>query len=149
MQQRSVDIELVVNATPERVFDAWTNPVELSTWWGDESSYRMTRCEVDLKRGGKWAAHGVFNANNKPFTISGEYLSVDRPFTLAFTWNQSWTPETTTMVEFIFMIDLNGTLVKVRHVGDPSSEAAEGHRVGWVQVFGWLKEHLEPAPVPE
>ena len=149
IQQRSVDIEIVINAPPARVFDAWTNPVELATWWGDESSYHMTRCEIDLRQGGKWAAHGVFHQNQKPFTISGEFLTVDKPFDLAFTWNESWSPGTTSMVEFIFMIDLNGTLCKIRHVGDATGEAAEGHRSGWLQVFNWLKAHLEPAPVPE
>jgi uncharacterized protein YndB with AHSA1/START domain len=143
--QRTVDFELVIKAMPDRVFDAWTTASELETWWGDEEYYHMNRCDIDLRRGGAWSAQGVFHTNNKPFTISGEYLSIDRPFTLAFTWKQSWTPEIVTMVEFVFMRDLNGTLCRVRHVGDPNAEAAEGHRQGWEMVFGWLKKHLEPS----
>ena len=146
--QRSVEIERVINAPPERVFDAWTNPIELATWWGDEEAYHMTRCEMDLQPKGKWAAHGIFHANKSPFTISGEILTADRPFALAFTWNQSWTPGATTMVELTFMTDLNGTLLKVRHVGDQTSEAAENHRQGWELVLAWLKAHLEPVPAP-
>ena len=147
MAQRSVDVEMVVNATTDRVFDAFTNPIELCTWWGDEEQYHMTRCDLDLRKSGKWEMHGVFHQNDKPFTISGEYINVDRPFNLAFTWIQSWTPGVKTMVDITFMTDLNGTLVKVRHLSDPTEEAADGHRKGWEMVLGWLKAHLEPAPV--
>lgn len=142
--QRSVNVELIIHAPPERVFEAWTNPVELARWWGDDEFYRVIRCEMDLRPGGKWAAHGVFKANDKPFTISGEIMSVDAPFGLAFTWHQSWTPGVLTMIEFFFMRDLEGTLVKVRHVGDLTDDAADGHRKGWEQVFGWMKAYIEP-----
>jgi uncharacterized protein YndB with AHSA1/START domain len=144
--QRTVEVDMVINASPEKVFEAWTNPVELATWWGAEESYHMTKCDLDPTPGGQWAAHGVFHSNNAPFTISGEYLTIDRPFNLAFTWNQSWTPGVMTMVDFTFMTDLNGTLIKVRHLSDPNEEAADGHRKGWQEVLSWLKAHLEPKP---
>src|SRR5690242_17254642 len=110
--QRTIEIEMIINAMPDRVFDAWTQPEELASWWGDQAYYHMNRCECDVRRGGAWAAHGVFHESGRQFTISGEYLSIDRPFTLAFTWRQSWTPDVMTMVEFVFMRDLNGTLCK-------------------------------------
>lgn len=145
--QRGVEIETVINATRERVYEAWTNPIELGTWWGDESAYHMSRCEADLTPKGNWAAHGIFHQNNTPFIISGEYLTIDRPFNLAFTWNEDWKPGITTMVDLTFMTDLNGTLLKVRHMSDPNPESIEEHQRAWESILAWLKKHLEPAPM--
>lgn len=145
--QRTIQTELVINETPERVFQAWTDPVEFTQWWGSQETYHMVRGEMDLQRGGKWTAHGLMHPENKPFTISGSILSVDPPFNLAFTWIESWDPHTITMVELIFMKDLNGTLIRCRHVGDPTAEAAENHRQAWQSMFSWLKTHIEPTPV--
>jgi len=148
--QRSVLVETVINAAPERVFDAWANPGELTTWWGDDEHYRITRCDSDLRPGGKWSAQGVFHEDKSPLNVSGEYLTIDRPFDLAFTWRENGNPQMT-MVELIFMRDLNGTLMKVRHVGDPDEKSAEKHRDFWVQALSWLKaryEKIDPDPEP-
>lgn len=150
--QRSVLVETIINAAPDRVFDAWANPGEITTWWGNDENYRITRFDNDLKRGGKWSAQGIFHSDKSIFDLDGEYLTVDRPFTLAFTWRESWAPQPMTMVELILMRDLEGTLIKVRHVGDPDEKSAERHKDFWVQALGWLRaryEQIDPDPEPE
>ena len=149
--QRSVLAETIIKAAPDVVFDAWADPGELTRWWGDDEHYRVTRFESDLKPKGKWSAEGIFHSDGSPLNVEGEYLTVDRPFTLAFTWRESWAPYPMTMVELVFMRDLEGTLMKIRHVGDPDEKSAERHKDFWVQALSWLKaryEQIDPDPEP-
>jgi uncharacterized protein YndB with AHSA1/START domain len=147
---RSVIVETEISAPPEKVYEAWINPQEVIQWWGDDTYYRIAGGDVDARVGGKWNVHGIFHKDQVPFTICGEYLRLEPAKTLLFTWNQSWLEGASTGVEMLIMgLYPSGTLIKVRHMGDPTDELAEGHRAGWLMVLRWMKEYLEaPAPVP-
>src|ERR1700722_16601772 len=43
--------ERTLDATPERVWKAWTDPEELTQWWGPDN-VTIPECEVDLRIGG-------------------------------------------------------------------------------------------------
>ena len=68
-----------LRAAREDVFDAWTRPAELATWW-DPSGAPLVKCEIDARPG------GVFRFENQghspPFT--GVYQVVERPAKLVF-----------------------------------------------------------------
>ncbi len=46
-------LEKVVDAPPESVWKAWTDPEMLKKWWGP-NNVSIPECEVDLKVGGKF-----------------------------------------------------------------------------------------------
>jgi uncharacterized protein YndB with AHSA1/START domain len=41
-------------ATPEEVFDAWTDPEVLRRWWAAQPTWTSPGCEVDLRVGGRY-----------------------------------------------------------------------------------------------
>ena len=134
----SIDIE----ASPERVYAAWTDPEQLVAWWGDDQTYRTTAWENDLQVGGKWASHGR-SADGNAFSVEGEYLRVDPPKTLSLSWKPSWAPEERTVVELEFEPTAGGTRLTVRHSGFASDQARESHSNGWPRVLSWMRTYVE------
>jgi len=80
-------------ATPERVFDAWTQPEALTEWWSAGPSHRPGLAEVDLRVGGRYRL-SMIDGDGVETIVGGEYVEVLRPARLAFTW--SWDGGTTT-----------------------------------------------------
>jgi uncharacterized protein YndB with AHSA1/START domain len=72
-------------ASPEEVFDAWTNPEVLRRWWMRDSSWSSPGCEVDLRVGGRYVLR-MRDADGELHVVGGEYREVDRPRRLVYTW---------------------------------------------------------------
>ncbi len=154
--QDAVLAEIFIAAPPERVFQAITDPAQLSRWWGQAGLYRVTDSSSDLRPGGKWASVGV-GADGKSFRVEGEYLEVDPPRRLVQTWTSDYMGDLRTTVFWDLVPQPvhglhpagpkkagTGTLVKVRHEGFGSArDQALSHGEGWKRVFGWLQAYVE------
>jgi uncharacterized protein YndB with AHSA1/START domain len=154
--QDAIRAEIFVEASPERVFEAITDPSQVPLWWGQTGMYRTTEWHSDLRPGGKWASVGVA-VDGSAFRVEGEYLEVDRPRLLVHTWNASWAKELRTTVRWelepqsVHRLRRNaptkvgtGTLVKLRHYGFAGdAKSAAGHADGWKRVFTWMKAYVE------
>lgn len=138
----TIVVEIDIEAPPERVFEAWTNPQQRLAWWGDDAVYRGTSMESDLRVGGKWRTEGK-NVSGKPFAVWGEYTRVERPNALAFTWIHDWGEGPATNVLIELTPTSTGTHLKVTHSGFASEATREDHRNGWTRVLGWLDRYLK------
>jgi len=87
--QDKITAEIFIAAPPERVFPAITDPQQMPKWWGQQGMYRITEWTGDLRPGGKWTSLGV-GADGVSFRVEGEYLEVDPPRLLTYTWIASW-----------------------------------------------------------
>jgi uncharacterized protein YndB with AHSA1/START domain len=135
--------EIEINAPPERVFQAITDPRQLPQWWGQKEMYRVTKLESDLRVGGKWLSVGV-SVTGESFQVGGEYLEIDPPRLLVQTWSASWTGALKTTVRWELEARQGGTRVKIQHSGFAgNAEAANSHGQGWVRVLGWVSAFLE------
>lgn len=151
-----VTAEIFVAAPPERVFQAITDPAQLSRWWGHKDIYRVTGGESDLRVGGKWLSEGV-SADGTRFRVEGEYLEVDPPRRLVQTWDASYCSTLRTVVywdlepQAVHALQTSGprksgtgTLVRLRHTGFAGTpKEAISHGEGWKLVLGWLDEYLQ------
>ena len=141
--QDTILVELFIDAPPARVFQAITDPAQLLQWWGQGGIYRTTGWQCDLRVGGSWRSEGV-GADGSAFQVSGEYLEVDPPRLLVYTWIASWTPDLKTAVRWELTPQNSGTLLKVRHSGFAgNSKAAQDHSNGWPRVLGWMQAFVE------
>jgi uncharacterized protein YndB with AHSA1/START domain len=154
--QDTVTAEIFIAAPPDRVFQALTDPNQMPQWWGQKGMYRVTKCKVDLRPGGKWSSVGASD-DGTSFRVDGEYLEIDRPRLLVYTWMPSYagTLKTTVRCE-LEARDVHGlqhrgaqrvgtgTLLRIRHEGFAGvPQAAAGHSQGWVRVLGWLQAFAE------
>ncbi len=60
-----------------------------SAWWRSEGRFKATHMESDLRPGGAWLMSGS-GMGGKPFTVRGEYRSIERARLLEFTWLADW-----------------------------------------------------------
>jgi len=154
--QSTVIAEVFIAAPPERVFQAISDPEQLSRWWGQNGLYRITDRSADLHVGGKWWCEGA-GADGTSFRVEGEYLEIDPPRRLVHTWVATYMGELRTVVYWDLAPQAvhglhpsgpkkagTGTLVKLRHEGfADNAKQALSHGDGWKRVFGWLTAYLE------
>lgn len=161
--QDVVTAEIFIAAPPERVFQALTDPTQPPKWWGRGGAYRITEYSGDLRVGGKWRSVG--NAvDGTTFSVQGEYLEIDPPRRLVYTWISSYMgPQQTTVHWELEPREVHGlqsrgpqkmgtgTMVKIRHEGFAQAPkgAAADHSQGWSRVLGWLQVFVEEGKTVE
>lgn len=141
MTSTHITQEIFIESDPEIIFEALTRPADLAQWWGDDKTYRCSHWEIDLRVGGQWKASGK-NVQDDAFHVGGEFLEVDPPRTLAYTWMPSWQEIPATTVRWMLMPRENGTLVVLSHSGFPNPEVAQEYNNGWPTILGWVRDHV-------
>jgi uncharacterized protein YndB with AHSA1/START domain len=137
-----VTLELFIAAPCERIFQALTNPAQASKWWGRKENYYFNHFTMDVRPGGKWSAKGASQKMGE-INVHGEFLEVDPPSRLAYSWNSSWMP-VHTRVLWELNPQADGTLVKLTHSGFAGNvDQAKGHSFGWTLVLTWLQAFAE------
>lgn len=134
--------EVIIDASPDIVFSALTDPAQLKEWWGDEKTYQSSKWVMDLRVGGKWRSEGI-GSNKHPYTVEGEFVEFDPPRVVAYTWRPSWVETPETVVRFELTPKGNGTHLKMTHSGFAGNQKAIENHSGWSRVLGWLKSYVE------
>jgi len=124
---------------PERVFDAWLDPQVARRFLFATPSGEMIRAEVDARVGGRF----VF-VDRRPdmgdVEHTGEYLEIDRPRRLVFTFGVPAFDPGFTRVEVEIAPTAGGCQVRLTQ-RDVPDEWAERSKQGW----GMILEGLELA----
>ncbi|MCU1450363.1 MAG: activator of Hsp90 ATPase 1 family protein [Acidimicrobiales bacterium] len=119
-----IELERRVAASPETLFAYFTDPERYRLWQGVDA-------ELDPRPGGIFR---VTLTGQSGQVARGEYLEVDPPNRVVFTWgyegNDGLHPGAST-VEVRFTPDGDGTLMTLRHSGLPSDMACRFHIWGW------------------
>ena len=140
--QDAIISEIEIAAPPDRVFQALIDPRQVVQWWGQEGVYRCTEFASDVRPGGQWRSAGVGSDGGR-FEASGEYVEVDPPRMLLYSWAASWTGALKTTVRWELNQANKGTLLRLSHSGlSAHPELAQSYR-GWPRMLGWLKAFLE------
>lgn len=134
-------IERSYDTSPEEVFDAWTNPEVLRRWWVVQSGETTPIAEVDLRVGGRYRL-AMETPEGVRHTVQGEYLQVDRPRRLVYSWQWELDagglgPASTVSVEFRRRGE--STEVVLEHTGLPDSESRDRHAHGWTACLEFLR----------
>lgn len=130
-----------IAASPERVFSALSTD-EQAQWWGREGMYKTYDYQIDLRPGGKWSCKAT-TAKGDEWTVGGEYITVETPRILEYTWVPSWDNFQPSRVRMEIEPTATGSRVHLTHTGFEGREGmTDGHTEGWVRVFGWLAEYL-------
>lgn len=134
----TLEVRHSINATPERLFDAWTDPAQLVAWWGPEGVVCIG-AQVDLRVGGKFRI-GNRLPDGAELWIAGEFVTIDPPHMLRYTWLIEGTMGSTEMVTVRFEPRNSETEVVVQHERIPDAAAREQHACGWEGCLDGLAE---------
>jgi uncharacterized protein YndB with AHSA1/START domain len=131
---RTIEKELFIHATPERVFRALTEKAELEAWFVKEAT-------VDLRVG------GAIRLFWDPTSVEGVFLEVDPPHRLVFTWDERPSADGTTTSAFTLTAEGDGTRLHLRHsgfgAGDAWDRLYDGVYSGWDEELGHLRAWLD------
>jgi uncharacterized protein YndB with AHSA1/START domain len=122
----SLEREVAIAATPETVWEFLVDPEKATRWMGQT-------CTLDARPG------GVYRCDVIPgHSASGEFVEIDPPHRLVFTWG--WEPGVegpnpvspgSSKIEIELTPDGDGTRLRFTHRDLPSAEAADSHGHGW------------------
>ncbi|HEX3366243.1 SRPBCC domain-containing protein [Phenylobacterium sp.] len=129
------------DAAPERVFDAWLDPAIARRFLFATPTGEMIRAEVDAKVGGQFTF-----VDRRPemgdVLHTGEYLELDRPRRLAFTFGvPQFNPDFTRVLLEFTPTPAGGCEVRLTH-SDVPAEWADRSKQGWGMILGWLEAAL-------
>jgi uncharacterized protein YndB with AHSA1/START domain len=136
-----VEVSIVIRAPRERVFDAWLSADALSRFLCAGDTH-VASVEVDARVDGSFR---VVMANDRGrYEHRGQYLEIERPERLRFTWISAATGGTDTIVTVTFEAVEHGTRLTLIHVGLPDEAAAGRHQGGWQSILVKCRDAFAP-----
>ncbi len=139
-EKLSLEIKRFIKASPDRVYAAWTDPVQLKKWFGPEN-VQTRNLIADARVGGRFR-WDCTDPEGKQVTISGEYRELQPGKKIVFTWqleeDEDWKNHSS-----VVTVELSdregGTEVRLTHIQLPSEESRDSHHEGWNSVLEKLE----------
>ncbi len=118
-----------LKAAPEKVYEAWTNPEQMTRWWGAPDTTKPAVAETDLRVGGRFRVQ--FWAGGQQNSVSGTYREVVPNRKLCFSWAWQSTPERESLVTIELNPVTEGTMLTLTHEQFYDEQARDNHSRGW------------------
>ena len=134
-----VNIERIIAAPIEAVFAAWTDPTRMAQWL---SPTGVAEVEADVHVGG--ALRVVMLGEGVRIEHTGEYLAVEPPRRLSFTWQSPYTGGQLSVVTVVLEPLDAGTRLRLSHDRLPADHVAS-HEGGWGSILARLAAFLDHA----
>jgi uncharacterized protein YndB with AHSA1/START domain len=113
---------LSIDASPETVWEFFVDPEKLMRWKG-------INAELDARAGGAYFCEVI-----PGHTARGEFIELDRPNRLVFSWGwdrNDGVPPGSSTIEVELTASGEGTSLRFVHTNLPSAEAVASHTHGW------------------
>ena len=134
----SLTLKRRLNAAPEKVFAAWTDPAKIAKWFGPDGG-AVTSAETDLRVGGRYTM--IFHTEDgEEHYVSGVYREVVRNEKLQFTWAWRSTPERESLVTILIKADGAGSILTLIHEKFFDEAARDRHEYGWTGSLNKLEK---------
>jgi uncharacterized protein YndB with AHSA1/START domain len=137
-------VERLIAATPEEVFEAYTNPEAMKIWFQLLGEPMIVENKVDLRVGGKWVSAWGFTPDQL-FRETNVFEVVDRPHRLVSKSTGS-TPDGLTLdtdVEVTFQEQDGKTLMTVVQRGFPDEDMRDFFATqAWIGAFDRLEAYF-------
>ena len=133
----SLTLKRRLNAPPQKVFEAWTQPAQMIRWWG-KSTCRDPIAETDVRVGGRFRVQ-FWGEKGEHHSVSGIYKEIEPDRRLVFSWAWQSTPDRESQVTIGLRPDGDGTLLTLTHEQFFDQAACDDHRRGWTAAL----ENLE------
>ncbi|MGD8350606.1 MAG: SRPBCC domain-containing protein [Gammaproteobacteria bacterium] len=143
MTDLTLKLEKTVHAPIEKVFDAWLDPAMLTQFILPQPGMPQPEVENDPREGGRFKI--VMRHGDDELPHGGEYLVIDRPRQLKFSWQSHYSPDDSTVTLDFEDLDGNSTRVVLTQVKFLHEEARDAHRGGWSNILDSLAEFFKAA----
>lgn len=148
----ALEFTRMFDAPCEEVFAAFVEPDAILAWWAPQG-WHTPHVEMDVRVGGKYRFGMRSDSDSGLMFVHGEYLTVDPPRELAFTyvwepggvgerWREFALIDVTTTVTLRFRGVGTATEVFIRHAGFPTEDGCQTHRAGWSSNWDCLDAYV-------
>lgn len=138
----TLELRRHLSRAPAAVFAAWIDPARIARWM---TPVGTATAVVDLRVGGEFRV--VMAGEGQVIEHVGEYLEVDPPSRLRFTWSSPYTGPRPSVVTVTFEAAEGGTDLRLVHELLPIG-AATSHAGGWGRMLDRLDQVLEGSEEP-
>lgn len=140
----TVRISRRLDAPPEDVFRAWTNPSEVALWYGPDGwTAPLEHITIDGEVGGRWEVTMVRASDGFEFPIGYEILELAEPWLIVLRHReQDPGGSEATIVRVELVPDGDGTLMTLTD-GPMAPGGADRAHEGYGQAFEKLAARLE------
>jgi len=139
IEDRAIVQERVIAAAPERIFAAFREPEQMARWLVPGDMERAS-VEADFRVGGHFSV--VMHGSEGDYGQTGEYLEIDPPKRLVFTWVSDFVPEAeshTRVAVTLEPLESGHTRLVLVHDQLPDSDTYDGHDGGWASILAKLE----------
>jgi uncharacterized protein YndB with AHSA1/START domain len=129
------------SASAERVFDAWLSPALLGRWMFGPTvrDEQILHLELEPKVGGRFSF--LVRRGSDEIDHVGEYLEIDRPHRLAFTWGIGAGDSSRVTIDIA--PHGSGCELTLLHELHPDwADYADRTQAGWTHMLGKLSDAL-------
>ena len=140
MNDLTLTVSKTINASIEDVFDAWLDPTLLAKFILPMPGMPQPQVENEPRQGGSFTIVMRVGENEIPHT--GEYLEVNRPNKLVFSWISPFSTDGSVVTIDFNAVDSSTTNVELTHVRFVDEEARANHQGGWSNILDKLNETL-------
>ncbi len=138
----SLSLRRILECDPAFAFRAWTTPELFQQWFVPAPGARV-RAEIDARVGGKYRIHQENAAEASCGDIGGEFLVVDPPRRLEFTWSHEQPAGPgrgeITLVRVTFAaLAARRTELVLTHERFTTDHGRDEHARGWTAVLDQL-----------
>ncbi|CAA9214982.1 MAG: hypothetical protein AVDCRST_MAG42-163 [uncultured Chthoniobacterales bacterium] len=125
------------DASAERVFEAWLDPEQVRNWMTVSGSMKaLSRVRIDPQLGGSFAFVDVRDGEKVEHV--GNYLEIERPHRLAFTWRVKPEEESST-VSIDIVAQGSGCEATLQHELAPEwADYADRCKAAWAKMLGGI-----------
>ena len=132
--QPSLTLVRQFNASPERVWHAWTDKEAAKIWTRPGEGFTIPLIEGDLKVGGRFRIV-MRPPDGKEFDASGVYREIVPNQRLVYTWVWSQTPERESLITITLRAAQGGTELTLTHERLFDELDVKNHTGGWSNVL--------------
>jgi uncharacterized protein YndB with AHSA1/START domain len=134
-----LQFERLIDASPEVVFDAFTEPGGQVAFYRQSEPGWIVRSECDLRVGGVWTVE-FGPSEDRIYRHRHVFQVIDRPRRLLMTTTETRLDGSSfdTEMEFVLSEQEGKTLLRLFHRGFPTSELRDEHRRGLPDAFDQL-----------
>jgi uncharacterized protein YndB with AHSA1/START domain len=136
----SLTLQRRLNASPAKVFRAWTEPAQILKWM-HPSGTEMLHAEVEARVEGRFQLV-MRGADGAEHAVTGRYLEVVPDAKLVFTWTWQSAPERESLVTVALRPDGEGTLLTLTHEQFADEDARDKHASGWTSGLDGLERYF-------
>lgn len=125
----SLTVCRTIRASPERLFDAWTEPSRLMQWWGP-AGVTCISAEVDLRVDGRYRIGNQLPQGDVVWIV-GVFERISPPHLLVYSWQLEHLAQSPERVTVRFDQVDAGTQVTVLHERIADMATRQSHDAGW------------------